>query len=51
MSFLEKVSEVEPALSSTVMVRKVHERFGVKVHPRSIERARRRSKKKRPEPH
>jgi transposase len=47
MSFIEKVSDEEPAVSSAAMVKKVNERFGVKVHPRSIERARNRRKKKR----
>lgn len=48
--FIEKVSDEEPTLSSSSMVKKVNESFGVKVHPRSIERARNRHKKKRPAP-
>ena len=50
MEFVAKLSEDEPALTSGAMVKKVNERFGVKVHPRSIERARHRHKKKHPTP-
>lgn len=47
MQFVERLSEEEPTVTSTSMVKRVEERFGVKVHPRSIERARHRRKKKR----
>jgi transposase len=47
MQFVEQLAEDEPAVTITAMVKRVDERFGVKVHPRSIERARHRRKKKR----
>ncbi len=50
MEFVEKQREEEPTLTSSAMVKKVSELFGVNVHPRSIERARHRRKKKHPKP-
>jgi len=46
MKFVESLCE-DKTISSTVIVKKVNEQFGVKVHRRSIERARHRDKKKR----
>jgi transposase len=48
MAFIEKLGGEEPTVTSSTMVKKVSELFGVKVHPRSIERARHRRKKKHP---
>jgi transposase len=50
VTFIEKLIKEEPIMSSSAMVKKVKERFGVKVHPRSIERALHRRKKKHHEP-
>ena len=47
MQFVEQQTEGEPTVTITAMVKRVNERFGLKVHPRSIERARQRRKKKR----
>jgi transposase len=47
MQFIEQLSEDEPTVTSNTMVKKVNEQFGVKIHTRSIERARHRQKKKR----
>lgn len=47
MQFIGQLSEDEPTVTSNDMVNRVAERFGVKVHQRSIERARQRCKKKR----
>jgi len=46
MAFVEQLSEDEPAVTGNAMAKRINERFGVKVHPRSIERARDRRKKK-----
>jgi transposase len=45
MEFVELLSEDE-TITTNVIVKRVHEQFGVQVHPRSIERARNRRKKK-----
>lgn len=47
MAFIDKARAKEVSLSSTELAGKVKERFGVSVHPRSIERALRRRQKKR----
>ena len=48
MTFIEKLGGEEPTVTSSTMVKKVSELFGVTVHPRSIERARHRRKKNTP---
>lgn len=48
VAFLQQLRSEDPSLGSTDLARKVAERFGRKVHPRSIERALARQKKKRP---
>ena len=47
-AFLQKQLATEPALRSSQLATRLQERFQVKVHPRSIERALARAKKKRP---
>lgn len=46
MKFVELLSEDE-TITTNAIVKRVHEQFDVQVHPRSIERARNRRKKKR----
>ena len=48
MAFLATRRAAHPALSPTALVPLVQKRFGIVVHPRSIERALRRREKKRP---
>lgn len=48
MAFIAKRRTAAPALSRTALVSLVKKRFGIVVHPRSIERALRRREKKRP---
>jgi transposase len=48
VEFLEQLQREEPALRSPQLADRVLERFGRKVHPRSIERALARPKKKHP---
>lgn len=48
VAFLEQLLEGEPSLRSPELAERVLERFGRKVHPRSVERALSRPKKKRP---
>jgi transposase len=48
VEFLRQELSKEPSLRSTELVDRVGERFGIKVHPRSIERALAREEKKRP---
>lgn len=48
VEFLEQLQRDEPSLRSPELADRVLERFGRKVHPRSIERALTRPKKKRP---
>jgi transposase len=47
VDFLERVQAEDDSLGSHQLVDRVQERFGIKVHPRSIERAVVRRKKKR----
>jgi len=47
VDFLERVRAEDESLGSRQLVDRVQERFGIKVHPRSIERALVRRKKKR----
>ena len=48
MAFLQQQLVREPGLRSSELARRVGERFRLQVHPRSIERALARAKKKRP---
>jgi transposase len=50
MGFVEELRQGEPDLGSGGLARRVEERFGVSVHPRSIERALARREKKRRTP-
>ncbi|HYK10416.1 MAG TPA: helix-turn-helix domain-containing protein [Gemmatimonadales bacterium] len=47
VDFLERVRAEDASLGSRPLVDRVQKHFGIKVHPRSIERALRRRKKKR----
>jgi transposase len=49
MAFVDDVRERDPAVDSEVLSERVSERFGLSVHPRSIERALVRREKKRRE--
>ena len=48
VDFLQREGSEDPSLRSPEMARRVRERFGRKVHPRSVERALARREKKRP---
>ncbi len=48
VAFLERALSDDPTLSSVELARRVRERFGRKVHPRSVERALARREKKVP---
>ena len=48
MDFLRRELSENPSLRSPELARRVKDRFGSKVHPRSVERALARQKKKRP---
>jgi transposase len=48
MAFIVKRRTADPALSPRALVPLVQKRFGIAIHPRSIERALRRQEKKRP---
>ena len=48
LRFLEQARTVDPAAAASKLVPMVLERFGVEVHPRTVERALRRLEKKRP---
>lgn len=50
MAFVEGVRQKDPAVTVAVLSQRVRARFGVAVHPRSIERARARAEKKRRRP-
>ena len=47
LSFLVEIRQNEPSVQTPELVRRIQERFGTKVHSRSIERALLRTKKKR----
>lgn len=46
LSFLAEIRQNEPSVQTPELVRRIQERFGTKVHSRSIERALLRTKKK-----
>lgn len=48
LDFLEQELSTDPSLRSSELASRVHERFGLTVHPRSVERALGRRKKKGP---
>ena len=48
VDFLVRARSADPSVSSPELARRVRERFGRKVHPRSVERALARRGKKRP---
>ncbi|MGH2669940.1 MAG: helix-turn-helix domain-containing protein [bacterium] len=48
MDFVERRRRVDPSLRATDLAPAIYERFGLRVHPRSIERAIGRREKKRP---
>ena len=50
LDFIEAQLEDEPGLTPHDLARRVHDKFGIEVHPKSIPRARARSKKKPPSP-
>jgi transposase len=47
LAFIGEVREKEPSIRLPDLVNRIRERFGVKVHPRSIERSLQRHQKKR----
>jgi len=47
MVFVDRVLGEEPGMGAKALSQRVGERFGLTVHPRSIERARARREKKR----
>ncbi len=47
MGFIEKLQSEDPSLNASALARRIRERFGLKVHPRSIERGLVRQEKKR----
>jgi transposase len=47
MAFVATLRTDDPALSVRALLPRIHERFGLDVHPRSLERALRRAAKKR----
>ena len=50
MAFIEDVRQKDPGVTAATLSQRVRARFGVAVHPRSIERARGRREKKRRRP-
>jgi len=48
MSYIDGQLAIEPSLTMAVMAQRIHERFGLTVHPRSIKRALNRQVKKNP---
>jgi transposase len=50
MAFVEGVRQKDPAVTAAALSQRVRARFGLAVHPRSIERARARREKKRRRP-
>jgi hypothetical protein len=49
VAFLEQAREADPSLRPAHLAQLVQDRFGLTVHPRSIERSLLRQQKKRPE--
>lgn len=47
MGFIEKLRSEDPSLKASALAQRIGERFGLQVHPRSIERALARQEKKR----
>ena len=47
VEFLQRLRAQDPSLGAPQLARRVHERFGRQVHPRSVERALARQEKKR----
>jgi hypothetical protein len=47
MAFAASLRAEDPALGVRALLPRIHARFGLDVHPRSLERALRRSEKKR----
>ena len=47
LDFLEQVRTQQPALSTEELVQRVEQHFDIRIHPRTIERSRRRQKKRR----
>lgn len=50
MAFVDQLRRADPAVGAEALRQRVGERFGLAVHPRSIERARARREKKRRRP-
>jgi hypothetical protein len=50
MAFIDRVRQDEPVVGAEDLSQRVRARFGLTVHPRSIERARARQEKKRRRP-
>jgi transposase len=48
IQFLGRIHGADPSLSWPELARRIRERFGIQVHPRSVERAWTRQQKKRP---
>ena len=48
MAFVTALRAEGPTLSVRALLPRIHERFGLAVHPRSLERALKRREKKRP---
>jgi transposase len=48
MDFVEQLQSEDASLKAPELARRIRERFGLKIHPRSIERALARQEKKRP---
>jgi transposase len=48
MAFVTALRAEDPTLSVRALLPRIHERFGLAVHPRSLERALKRREKKRP---
>jgi transposase len=47
LAFLQQMRTEQPALSTEELVQRVGQRFDIRIHPRTIERSRRRQKKRR----
>jgi len=48
MDFVEQLQSEDASLKAPELARRIRDRFGLKIHPRSIERALARQEKKRP---